>query len=75
MAQEYRLDVRSLLIPQRFPTIFGKLGELAEGDSLLLINDFEPAPLFSELKSRGYSYESHQIGQSEWHIKIIKSSS
>lgn len=70
MGQEHRLDVRSLIIPQRFSAIFGKLEELAEGDTLLLINDFEPLPLFGELQRRGCVYESRQVGQSEWHINI-----
>lgn len=72
MAQEHTLDVRSVDITQRFPTIFGKLGELPAGDTLLLINDFEPVPLFGALDNRGYSYQSRQVSEAEWHIKISK---
>ncbi len=74
MGQEHRLDVRPLSIPERFKAIFGKLDEVPAGDSLLLINDFEPVPLFGELSQRGCTYESRQLGPSEWHIKISKSS-
>ncbi len=72
MGQEHQLDVRPLMLPQRFSTIFAKLDELGAGDSLLLVNDFEPLPLFSELERRGYTYESRQTGATEWHIKICK---
>lgn len=72
MAQEHMLDVRSVDITQRFSTIFGKLGELPAGDSLLLINDFEPVPLFGALDNRGFSYQSSQVSDVEWHIKITR---
>ncbi|HLB12712.1 MAG TPA: DUF2249 domain-containing protein [Dehalococcoidia bacterium] len=72
MGQEHQLDVRPLTLPQRFSAIFAKLDELGAGDSLLLFNDFEPLPLFSELERRGYTYESRQTGETEWHIKIDK---
>ncbi len=72
MSHQHQLDVRPLMLPQRFSAIFGKLDELAAGDSLLLINDFEPLPLFTELQRRGCTYESRQTGESEWHIKIDK---
>lgn len=72
MPQQHQLDVRPLDIPDRFNAIFGKLDELARGDTLLLINDFEPVPLFGEMQNRGYTYEKQQKGPSEWHIKISK---
>ena len=72
MAGEQQLDVRALDITQRFSAIFGKLDELAAGDSLLLINDFEPVPLFATLDNRGYTYISRQISGAEWQIRITK---
>ncbi len=72
MAQEHQLDVRPLDFMARFSAIFGKLEELPPGDSLLLINDFEPVPLFGALDNRGYSYESQQVAETEWHIKISR---
>ncbi|MDO8691143.1 MAG: DUF2249 domain-containing protein [Dehalococcoidia bacterium] len=72
MAKEHELDVRSLDITQRFSAIFGKLGELPEGDTLLLINDFEPVPLFAALDNQGYTCQSHQVNGAEWHVKITR---
>lgn len=74
MGQEHKLDARGVAILERFHVITGKLGELAEGDSLLLINDFEPAPLYGELRSQGFTYDSRQVGPLAWHIEIRKSS-
>lgn len=74
MGQELNLDVRPLDFSERFTAIFGKLGEMAADDRLLLVNDFEPVPLFGELESRGYAYESNQVAPTEWHILISKRS-
>ncbi|MDP2662361.1 MAG: DUF2249 domain-containing protein [Dehalococcoidia bacterium] len=72
MSQEHELDVRSLDITQRFTAIFAKLGELPEGDTLLLINDFEPVPLFAALDNQGYNCQSLQVTDAEWHVKITR---
>lgn len=72
MADEQQLDVRSLDITQRFSTIFAKLEDLPPGESLLLINDFEPVPLYAALDNRGYTYVSRQVSDVEWHIRITK---
>ncbi len=72
MAKEHELDVRSLDMAQRFTAIFGKLEELPEGDTLLLINDFEPVPLFAALDNKGYACQSLQVNDVEWHVKITR---
>jgi uncharacterized protein (DUF2249 family) len=70
MATEHTLDVRPLELIQRFGTIFEKLSQLGAEDSLLLVNDFEPLPLYGELGKQGFQYESRQVAEGEWHITI-----
>ena len=72
MGQDHELDVRSLAMTQRFSAIFGKLEELPEGDTLLLINDFEPVPLFAALDNKGYACQSLQVNEVDWHVKITR---
>ena len=66
---EQRLDVRELDEPP-FDPIMRELNDLPEGRTLLLINAFEPAPLFAVLSNQGFEYESEQVAEDEWHVRI-----
>ena len=67
--QERRLDVRGLDEPP-FDPIMRELGDLPEDQTLLLINEFEPVPLYAVLANRGFASESEQIAENEWHVRI-----
>lgn len=45
------LDLRDVPPPERHPKIFDRFADLDSGESLTLINDHEPRPLFYELKA------------------------
>lgn len=63
------LDVRDV-DGEPFGHIDDALAELSAGERLLLVNGFEPVPLYDVLERRGYDYETEQVGPDEWHVAI-----
>jgi len=53
------VDARVLPIPQKHPTIFRTFEGLVVGDSMLLVNDHDPKPLY-------YQFAAERTGQFEW---------
>ncbi len=68
------LDVREMPPWERHPTIFNTFDELEVGDTLKLVNDHEPKPLYyqfmAEMPGR-VAGESEQLGPREW-VALIK---
>ena len=64
------LDVRPDIRSGREP--FGKIMDtvkaLRPGQSLALINDFEPAPLYGILESRGFGHRTERTPDGAWRI-------
>ena len=54
-----RIDVRSIVPRERHPLIFSTFGALAPGQSLELVNDHDPRPLY-------YQFNAEMPGQFEW---------
>jgi len=46
------------------------LNELDSGDSLLLVNSFEPEPLYDVIEDRGFTYETANPEPDVWHVEI-----
>lgn len=63
------LDVRKI-DGQPFDPIMTALGELSEGEMLLLVNSFEPEPLYEVLTEYGFEYETEQRGPDHWYVRI-----
>jgi uncharacterized protein (DUF2249 family) len=69
------LDVRELRHGDRHEFIFGRLGELAVGEVLLLVNDHDPKPLHYQLDAAWpatYGWEYRQSGPQLWQIAITR---
>ncbi|MFB6195271.1 MAG: DUF2249 domain-containing protein [Haloplanus sp.] len=64
-----KLDVRDI-DGEPFDPIMDALGELADGESLVLINSFEPTPLYDVLEERGFEYETTNPAPDEWRVEI-----
>lgn len=64
-----KLDAREI-DGEPFGEIMATLDDLSEGDSLLLINSFEPEPLYDVLEERGFEYETTNPEPEEWHVEI-----
>lgn len=64
-----KLDAREI-DGEPFGDIMTALQELSDDESLLLINSFEPKPLYDVLEQRGFEYEASNPADEEWHIEI-----
>ncbi|WP_248515124.1 DUF2249 domain-containing protein [Salinarchaeum laminariae] len=67
-----RLDAREI-DGEPFGTITAALDDLAPGESLLLINTFEPVPLYGVLDERGFAHDATRVDEEEWHVEITNS--
>ncbi|MCB1412560.1 MAG: DUF2249 domain-containing protein [Xanthobacteraceae bacterium] len=71
------IDVRSLIPAQRHAKIFQLVGELAAGDSFVLINDHDPKPLYYQLEAEHpneFSWTYLEKGPAVWRVEIGKQS-
>jgi uncharacterized protein (DUF2249 family) len=68
---ERTLDAREI-DGEPFDEIMRALESLTEDESLLLINSFEPVPLYTVLENRGFTYEPSQEAPVEWHVSISR---
>jgi len=63
------LDVRDV-DGEPFGQIMSALGELDSGETLVLVNSFEPVPLYDVLGERGFDYETEQVADDEYRVAI-----
>lgn len=69
------VDVRTIPPRERHSLIFGSFDALAPGESLLLVNDHDPKPLFYQFQaeSRGeFTWNYLESGPDVWQVKIGK---
>lgn len=69
MTGETVLDVRDV-DGEPFGDIVAALDALEDGERLELVNSFEPVPLYDVLAERGFAYESEQVADDEWRVRI-----
>lgn len=53
------VDVRPIPPFQKHPTIFGAFDKLASGETMMLVNDHDPKPLY-------YQFAAELAGKFEW---------
>jgi uncharacterized protein (DUF2249 family) len=53
-----------------FSAIVAALGDLRPHERLLLINSFEPEPLYAVLEERGFTFETSNPEPDRWHVVI-----
>jgi len=75
MASEEASDVTQTLDAREiegepFGDIMAALERLPDGETLRLINSFEPEPLYDVLAERGFTHETEQVADDEWHVDI-----
>jgi uncharacterized protein (DUF2249 family) len=66
-----KLDAREI-DGEPFENIMAALDDLSDDESLLLINSFEPEPLYDVLEERGFEYETVNPAANVWHVEISK---
>lgn len=64
-----RLDVREI-DGEPFQDILTALDDLPEGETLTLVNSFEPEPLYDVLERRGFEYRTSQVDTEVWEVEI-----
>ncbi len=73
MGKIVQLDVRPY--HQRgeepFAAIMAAVTDLEPGDTFVLVNSFEPKPLYTVLGKRGFTYESRSLGPDHWEITFV----
>ena len=66
---ERELDVRKT-DGEPFGDIMAALEDLPTDESLLLINSFEPEPLYEVLEQRGFEHDTTSPDSDVWYVKI-----
>jgi uncharacterized protein (DUF2249 family) len=64
-----RLDVRDI-DGEPFDDIMSALDDLAADETLLLVNSFEPEPLYDVVERRGFTYETSNPEPGVWYVAI-----
>ena len=71
--EQNTLDVTLLEPRQKHPTIFARFDDLQEGESLTILNDHDPKPLYYQLVGeRGdiFIWEYLEQGPQVWRVRI-----
>lgn len=53
-----------------FQRIMAAIEALGAADELVVINTFEPAPLYTVLGRRGFQHATAQVGPEEWRVRF-----
>lgn len=64
------VDARPIIAEggEPFETIMAAVGDLANGEDLVVLAPFEPVPLEGVLSSQGFTYEATEIGGGDWQV-------
>jgi uncharacterized protein (DUF2249 family) len=68
-------DVRAIPPAIRHATIFGALGAVAAGESLVLVTPHEPLPLLAQLDEQQpgvWTASSHAAAPDEWRVRLTR---
>lgn len=63
------LDAREI-DGEPFGDIVAALESLDDDERLVLVNSFEPVPLYGVLENRGFTHETEQVDADEWHVTV-----
>lgn len=69
------VDVRQIVPRERHPLIFSTFDSLAPSQSMLLVNDHEPRPLYYQFlheRSGQFDWTNVQEGPVEWQVRITR---
>ncbi len=71
------LDVRPILKAggEPFPEIMKAVSELGTGQSLRLLANFKPVPLFAVMQKKGYTHGEKELGDGDWEVVFTPSES
>lgn len=70
-----QVDVRNLAAPQRHPVIMEQFHALKSGESMELINDHDPKPLYYQFSAEfpgTFQWNYVEEGPEKWRVIITK---
>lgn len=56
MARHFTLDIRGMEPPEPLERVLGTIADFAPGDTLRILSDFEPTPLYRILDRDGFRH-------------------
>lgn len=71
--QDSVIDLRPMLARERHALIFRELDRLEVGDTLRLINDHDPKPLYYQLEAERpgvFAWDSQPASDDEWRVQV-----
>lgn len=73
-AKVVELDVRPFHErgEEPFAAIMAAFEGLHDDEALLLINSFEPVPLYAVMQRRGYHHQTANPSSDEWHVLFVR---
>ena len=63
---DVRPDIRAGHEP--FQRIMEAVSQLNPGQDLIIVNDFEPVPLYQVLEARGYAHQTTRLADGGWQV-------
>ncbi|MGE5674818.1 MAG: DUF2249 domain-containing protein [Mycobacterium leprae] len=75
MSEAVVVDVRPIPPMHKHPTIFGAFDSLKSGESMILVNDHDPKPLyyhFSAEMAGQFQWDYLEQGPTTWRVQITK---
>ena len=74
MPEPLVVDVRPEIAAGKEPfnKIMSAVGSLAPEQSLVLLNSFEPTPLYSVMQQRGFSHETVRTDDGAWQVTFSR---
>lgn len=55
-----------------FHAIMSAIEALKDDEQFLLVNSFEPKPLYAVLKKRGFEHKTMDMGNDEWRVLFLR---
>lgn len=70
MAAQRTVDVREDIRrgEEPFDRIMRAVADLGEGEELVIVNVFEPMPLYGVLAQRGFTHETARTPDGDWRV-------
>lgn len=69
------IDVRTITPRERHALIFGTFDDLAAGQSVVIVNDHDPKPLYYQFQARypgAVGWEYLEKGPDVWRVRIAR---
>jgi len=70
MARHFTLDIRDMEPPEPLERVLAAIADFRQGDTLRILSDFEPRPLYRILERDGFQHRAESGGEVACEITI-----